>query len=188
MIRESIIITLDAEGRPHIRPLGLTTRGEHIVLAPFIPSRTLDNLRRDRCAVINYTTDVRIFAGTLTGRYDWPVVPASRIAGVRLRDTLTHQELEVEEIEEDPVRPRFICRVVYSETHRPFMGFNRAQAAVLEAAILVSRLERLPMEKINAECEHLRIALDKTAGDEEREAWEWLMGQIEIYRRRAARA
>lgn len=184
MIRESIIITQDAQGRPHVRPLGHTYRGRQIVLAPFIPSRTLDNLRRSGCAVINYTTDVRIFAGTLTGRFDWPVTPAERIDGARLRDTLTHLELEVETIEEDPVRPHFICNVVHTVNHRPFMGFNRAQAAVLEAAILVSRLDRLPREKVDAECGYLRIAIDKTAGDGEREAWGWLMDHIAAYHRR----
>jgi len=45
-----------------------------------------------------------------------------------------------------------------------FSGFNRAQAAVIEAAILVSRLNMLPQEKIDAEMAYLRIAVEKTAG------------------------
>ena len=62
--------------------------------------------------------------------------------------------------------------------HRPFQGFNRAQAAVLELAILVSRLDRLPFDKIAHEIEYLRIALEKTAGPRERESWNWLMTRI----------
>ena len=58
---------------------------------------------------------------------------------------------------------------------RPFLGLNRAQAAVLEAAILVSRLHMLPRAKVERELGYLAIAIDKTAGEAEREAWGWLM-------------
>jgi hypothetical protein len=58
------------------------------------------------------------------------------------------------------------------------MGFNRAQAAVVEAAILVSRLEMLPRDKIEQEISYLQIAVSKTAGAAEQEAWQWLMELI----------
>ena len=66
-------------------------------------------------------------------------------------------------------------------THAPFRGLNRAKAAVLEAAILVSRLSMLPREKIDGEIAYLRIAIDKTAGPEEREAWDWLMDAVKQF-------
>jgi hypothetical protein len=64
------------------------------------------------------------------------------------------------------------------------MGFNRAQYAVLEAAILISRLDRLPLEKIDSEIAYLRIGLEKTAGDKELEAWGWLMTVIDEHKAR----
>ncbi|TIR44556.1 MAG: DUF447 family protein, partial [Mesorhizobium sp.] len=73
------------------------------------------------------------------------------------------------------MRPRHFCRVVQEETHAPFTGFNRAKAAVLELAILVSRLGMLPRDKIEAEIAYLSIAIEKTAGEGEKEAWDWLM-------------
>ena len=48
--------------------MGIRRQGEIIVIAPFRPSTTLDNLLGRGCAVVNYTDDVRIFAGCLTGR------------------------------------------------------------------------------------------------------------------------
>jgi hypothetical protein len=63
-------------------------------------------------------------------------------------------------------------------THAPFRGLNRAKAAVLEAAILVSRLSMLPRERIESEIAYLKIAVEKTAGPEEREAWDWLMEAV----------
>ena len=60
-------------------------------------------------------------------------------------------------------------------------GFNRAQAAVVEAAILVSRLHMLPEQKIRSELEYLGIAIKKTAGEKERTAWQWLMEKVDDY-------
>ena len=73
------------------------------------------------------------------------------------------------------------CRVVRRESHAPFQGFNRAQAAVVEAAILVSRLHMLPAEKIAREIDYLRIAVGKTAGPREWQAWDWLMEAVETH-------
>jgi len=72
--------------------------------------------------------------------------------------------------------------VIYEGAHGAFRGFNRAQGAVLECAILVSRLHMLPAEKIDAELRYLEIAIEKTAGPAEREAWSWLIERIEAFR------
>lgn len=178
MIRETIVTTLRADGTAHLAPLGLIAEGDGWIIAPFHPSGTLDNLRLTPFAVANHTDDVRVFAGCLTGRRDWPCVPADSVPVPRLRDALSHEELEVVTVEDDPLRPRFRCRVVRRAMHAPFAGFNRAQAAVVEGAILVSRLFMLPREKVEAEIEYLRIAVGKTAGEREREAWDWLMQAV----------
>ena len=62
---------------------------------------------------------------------------------------------------------------------------NRARAAVLEAAILATRLDMLSGEKIESEIAYLQIAIDKTAGEAEREAWDMVMAKIEGYKDRA---
>ncbi|MFO1351242.1 MAG: DUF447 family protein [Gammaproteobacteria bacterium] len=187
MIYESIVITERGDGVPHIAPLGIREVEGLTLLAPFRPSTTLDNLTRSGCAVINFTDDVRVFAGCLSGRREWPVRRAETIAGWVLEGALSHRELTVERLEDDSTRPRFLCREVYAATHGPFRGFNRAQAAVVEAAILVSRLHVLPADKIDREIDYLRIAIDKTAGPREREAWGWLLERIAEFRAEQAR-
>ena len=92
--------------------------------------------------------------------------------------TLAHAELKVQRIEEDEQRPRFHCRVVHQATHAPFLGFNRAQGAVIEAAILATRLHMLPRHKVEAEMAYLEIAVAKTAGPAEQEAWNWLAEKV----------
>lgn len=181
-IRESIVTTTNEDGSAHVAPLGVIEEGALLVIAPFHPSATLANLRRTPRACVNYTTDVRVFAGCVTRRRrDWPVLPTGR-SDWRLAGALAHSEVEVLDIVEDGQRPRFRCRVVRETTHGPFLGFNRAQAAVVEAAILVSRLHMLPAEKIESELRYLQIAIDKTAGEAEREAWGWLMEAVAAFR------
>lgn len=184
-ILETLITTRNPDGSAHIAPLGVRERDGLVLLAPFRPSRTLDNLQRDRCAVLNLADDVRIFAGCLTGHRNWPLRPAVTIAGSFLAAALAHRELEVVRGEDDELRPRFFLRELYSANHAPFRGFNRAQAAVIEAAILVSRLHLLPAEKIDRELDYLSIAVDKTAGAREREAWSWLLERISAFRAQA---
>jgi hypothetical protein len=181
MIRETVVTTVSATGRVHIAPLGLIEEPGGWTIAPFAPSRTLDNLREVPQAVANYTDDVRIIAGCLTGRREWPCVPATGVAPPRLAAALAHAELEVVAVDEDAERPRFHCRVIARAMHAPFQGFNRAQAAVLEAAILVSRLFMLPRAKVEAEIAYLEIAVTKTAGPVEQEAWGWLMQSVDDY-------
>jgi len=189
MIRETIVTTIGAEGRVHLAPLGIIVEGDGFILAPFRPSTTLENLRAVPFAAANYTDDVRIFAGSLTGRREWPTTASDTIPVPRLAGALAHAELAVTRVSEDEQRPRFHCRVVHRVSHSPFEGFNRAKAAVIEAAILASRLDFLPREKIEREIEYLRIAVEKTAGAAEQEAWGWLMDKIrEHYAAVAARS
>ena len=177
-IRESIITTLHENGTVHIAPMGVHETEKGLMLAPFKPSATLNNLLREGTATINYPDDVRIFAGCLTGRRDWPTHPTDVVAGIRLLDCLAHTEVKVHTHEDDELRPKFYCDVVHEQTHKPFHGYNRAQFAVIELAILVSRLNMLPAEKIDAEIEYLLIGMNKTAGDREKEAWGWLMEKV----------
>ena len=181
MIRETIVTTADPNGRPHIAPIGLIVEGDGWIIAPFHPSTTLDNLRAVPFAVANFCDDARIFAGCLTGRADWPTTASAHVPVPRLVTALAHAELAVTRVTEDAQRPRFHCSVVHRAAHAPFAGFNRAQAAVVEAAILVSRLHLLPREKVESEIAYLEIAVSKTAGPAEQQAWQWLMEKIQAH-------
>jgi hypothetical protein len=181
-IVETIITTSDGAGHLHIAPLGLIADGDHWILAPFKPSKTLENLRAHPFAAASHTDDVRVFAGCVTGRKDWPLTPATKINGWRLAACLSHWELKVDDIIEDDLRPRFRCKIVQQENHAAWQGFSRAQAAVLELAVLTTRLKMLPPEKVENELRYLEIAITKTAAPHEEEAWSWLMEKITAWR------
>lgn len=188
-IVETIVTTLNAKGEAHIAPLGLIDdEGAGWIIAPFRPSRTLDNLLENPFAAASHTDDVRVLAGCITGRRDWPLVAADTVKAVRLEGAVSHWELKVDRLTDHEQRPRFHCKVVHAVSHRPWTGFNRAQAAVLELAVLSTRLGMLPAEKVEAELKYLQIAIDKTAGEREQEAWDWLMDRVNAWRRGDASA
>lgn len=181
MIYETIITTVDMAGNPHITPFGVQKKEGLIVISPFKPSTTLTNILATECAVMNLTDDVRVFAAAIVKAQTQAIVPATIVNGVRLAETLAHQELRLEQVVEDAERPQLWMRVVHQETHQPFAGFNRAQAAVIELAVLASRLNRLPQDKVLSERAYLQIAIDKTAGERELQAWQWLVEKIDGY-------
>ena len=169
-IHEVIIGTLRDDGTMHYAPMG--------IIQPFKPSATFDNLKQHRQCTINYTDDVRVFAGALTGHREWESKNCQQIKGGYLAQALAHSELKVVEFIDGNPRTQFKCNIVHDANHAPFRGFNRAQSAVIEAAVLTSRLSMLPPEKIQQEIAYLKIAIDKTAGERELEAWGWLMAKI----------
>lgn len=176
VIHEAIVTTQRPDGTPHITPLGIRWRGTQLVLMPFRPSATLDQALATRRAVVSLVTDTRIMAGCITGRRDWPVQPTA--AGFRLAAALRHLDLALVRVDDDAQRPTLTFDVTADVTHAPFPGLNRAQAAVLEGAVLASRLHLLAPEKVDAEMAYLQIAIDKTAGPAEREAWGWLQEAV----------
>jgi len=184
-IFETVVTTVAADGHVHVAPMGVRYQQGQVVLMPFKPSTTLANVLATRHAVLNLITDTRVFAGCVTGRREWPTVPAERIAGVRLAVALGHVELELAEHRDEAQRPVLRMARVHEAQHQPFAGMNRAQAAVVEGAVLVSRLGMLAPEKVDAEMAYLQIAIDKTAGPGEHEAWAWLREAVAAHQRAA---
>ncbi len=185
MIFETIITSIDIAGNPHVTPFGVHHEGrgkvEYVVISPYKPSTTLNNILATDFAVMNMTDDVRVFAGALTGRHAWTLMQANKIKGCRLADCLAHTELKLVEVRDDAIRPQLVMQQIETQNHLPFSGFNRAQAAVIELAVLASRLRMLPREKIQTEMQYLQIAIDKTAGEREKLAWGWLVEKIDNF-------
>jgi hypothetical protein len=182
MIFETVVTTVGADGTPHLAPMGVRYRDERVVLMPFRPSTTLDNIASTGHAVLNVLTDTRVFAGCVTGRRIWPTLPAQRIAGVRLACALSHVELRLVGPIDAAQRPVLQMARVHEQVHAAFAGFNRSQAAVIEGAVLISRLNMLAPAKVDSEMSYLQIAIDKTAGAQEREAWSWLVDAVQRHR------
>lgn len=181
MIFETIISTVNSQGDAHVTPFGIQMQDGLVVISPYKPSVTLENILVSKHAVMNVTDDVRVFAGALTRKQAWMLSPADKILGYRLTAALTHKELKLVKVNEDNTRPQLFLEIVHEVQHKSFQGFNRAQAAVIELAVLASRLQMLAKEKVLTEMTYLQIAIDKTAGEREMQAWGWLTEKIENF-------
>lgn len=186
MIHEVIVTTINKDKKVHIAPMGvkiLQSDSKKLVqISPFKPSQTLNNILETKIATVNFIDNVKVFSGIVTGeKKDWELEVSDDKCAPHLQNTNTHMNVKAIEDHDDPVRPRIICEVINEQIHRPFLGFNRAQFSVIELAVLSTRLGRIDDNKIKDEMKYLKIGIDKTAGKNEKEAWEWIEKKINIY-------
>ncbi|MEL0125430.1 MAG: DUF447 domain-containing protein, partial [Alphaproteobacteria bacterium] len=95
MIIETIISTVNSKGQVNFAPFGIKKDNNFIYISPYIPSRTLENLNLNKCAVINYTDDVRYFVDCLVGEKNFKKLKSSNIDGFYLQGCLSHEEVRV---------------------------------------------------------------------------------------------
>lgn len=175
MILESIVTTINADGTTNLSPMGPTVHDNLDVfeLRPFNTSRTFENLKRTRMGVLHITDDVGLIARAAIGKLETlpELIDADQVAGKIIADACRYVEFEVEFIDETGPRMNLNCRSVAAGRLRDFWGFNRAKHAVIEAAILATRLEFLPASEIADQFVRLQSAVEKTGGLQEREAF-----------------
>jgi uncharacterized protein len=86
-------------------------------------------------------------------------------------------------IDDHEERVSIDVEVVYHGTLREFFGFNRAKHVVVEAAILATRIHLLPIAEIEAEYRKLGVIVEKTGGEQEKAAFEFLQEYVARKRR-----
>ncbi len=186
-ILEGVVTTLNDDGSANVAPMGpkVDQACQQFVLRPFQTSRTYQNLARSKAGVLHVTDDVELLARAAIGRLDpLPAIkPAGTVDGVVLCDACRWYEFEVTAIDDRQARTEIQAQVVATGRHRDFFGFNRAKHAVLEAAILATRVNLLPWEEIQAEFARLAIPVAKTAGPQEEQAFRLLSEYVQQARR-----
>ena len=178
MILEGLVCTRSARGEPHVAPMGPVIEDEfqRLVLRPFATSTTCQNLMRERAGVFHVTDDVQLLARAAVGRFEvMPAVrPATVVKSFVLEDCCRWYEFEVREIDDRTERVTMDCAVVAHGTVRDFWGLNRGKHAVVEAAILATRLHLLGADAVADEFARLYVLVDKTGGPAEKSAFAWL--------------
>ena len=177
-IIESIITTTSASGEVNIAPMGVEWGDEVIVVKPFLETTTFRNLGATGVAVVNLIDDALLFARAAVGTATAPLVRAAVVDGWVLEDACSWRELRVRAVDATPPRSRIETDVVHRGVRREFLGFNRARHAVLEAAILATRVHLLPPDELRGEYARLRVIVDKTAGPREEEAMAFLENHL----------
>jgi hypothetical protein len=190
MILEGIVTTVAPDGAINIAPMGphVEAAMERFVLRPFPTSQTYRNLKAHGEGVLHVTDDVLLLARAALGPVEPPpeLFPAQHVRGFVLRDACRYFEFRVRALDERTERVRIEAEVVGAGRLRDFFGFNRAKHAVVEAAILATRTAFLPLDEIEAEYRKLAVLVDKTGGDQEKQAFAFLAGHVERCRRATA--
>ncbi|QDT65357.1 DUF447 domain-containing protein [Calycomorphotria hydatis] len=182
MILEGLVTTLNDDKSVNLSPMGAFVPSDvsEILLKPFPGSRTLENLQRERHGVFHVTDDVLLLARAAIGTVsDAPTQPAAKTPGARLTDCCRWFEFEVTEVHNLEPRIEIRTSIVHEGEGRPFFGLNRAKHAVVEAAILATRVQFLSHESIQDELRRLAPLVEKTGGDSERTAFDLVRQTIE---------
>ncbi len=179
MILEAIITTTNDDGSMNVSPMGPLIEDNNdpsgeFELRPFDTSRTFANLQQRPFGVLHVTDDVMLFARAAIGQLN--SLPLSRPAeknpaGFILQDACRWHEFQAVFFDTAEPRKNIRCRTVASGRQRDFWGFNRAKFAVLEAAILATRVNFLPVGEIEGQLPRLKTIVEKTGGDMETRAF-----------------
>ncbi len=183
MILEGVVTTVSPEGTVNVAPMGPLVPAdgplERFSLRPFRTARTYANLKAHGEGVLHVTDDVLLLARAALGPVEAPLQPATHVRGWVLRDSCRYYEFRVTACDDRQERARFEVEVVHAGWVRDFFGFNRAKHAVLEAAILATRLELLPLADVEAEFRKFAVVVEKTGGAPEREALALLQAHLD---------
>ncbi len=182
MILEGIVTTINLDGTTNVAPMGpvVDRQVRSLRLRPFRTSRTFENLKRTEQGVFNITDDVELFARAAINEWHEPppLLSCSIVDGRFLADACRWFAFRVSTMEESQERAELQCQIVDEQNIRPFFGFNRAKHAVIEAAILATRIRILPAKTIHDELTRLELPVRKTAGDQEQRAFELLRNYV----------
>jgi len=190
VILEGIVTTVSPSGEVNIAPMGPRVDADmrRFLLRPFPTSQTYYNLKSHGEGVLHVTDDVLLLARAALGPVEPPppLVRATMVRGFVLSGACRIYEFRVRSMDESEPRVRIEAEVVHSGRLRDFFGFNRAKHAVVEAAILATRTDFLPIDEIEAEYRKFAAVVDKTGGEQEHEAFAFLRRHVERVRQQRA--
>lgn len=179
MIIESIVTTLNEEGEANFAPMGVTIGEGELLIRPYKDSATYRNLVATGAAVVNLSDNIRLFAESAISNPKFPAFPAELVTGLVLKDACSYYECSVMHADTASERATFRCKILKKAILREFIGFNRAKNAIIEAAILATRVRFLGVAQIREEYRHLAEIVQKTGGEQEAQAMRYLQDYVE---------
>jgi hypothetical protein len=185
MIVEGLLTSTDSDGTLNIAPMGPIVHGDFqsFTLRPWAGSTTFQNLLQTQRGVFHIVDSITIIAAAairrLTSTPD--TVAAEKIEGFVLDDCCRWFEFNITAIDTTHERSEMTADVVHAGVRRPFRGFNRARHAIIETAILATRLHIIAREEVTSAVNFLSPAVEKTGGKEELAAFKILQDYIDNF-------
>jgi hypothetical protein len=179
---EGIVTTLNSDGSINVSPMGprVDRAITRLCLRPYQSSRTYANLQRHGQGVFHVVDDVELLARCAVGLCE--PLPACRrataVEGWILENACQWYAFKVHSVDTQWERATMDCDIVEQGRQRDFFGFNRAKHAVVEAAILATRIGLLDHDIVARQLSELSVWVEKTGGDQERRAFDLLQDYI----------
>ena len=166
----------------NIAPMGPIIDAEFttLILRPFTSSTTYRNLRTTGEGVFHITDDALLIARAAIGLpIDVPTRRSEQILGVVLTCACRAYEFVVTKLDNSKERTHIEAQIVHVRHQREFLGFNRAKHAVIEAAILATRIHLTGTAPVLEEMKKLQVLVDKTGAEPEHQAMRELRSFVE---------
>lgn len=185
MIIEGIVTTRDSAGVLNIAPMGARcaeqviyqgTVPDTLTLRPYRSSQTFRNLSHDGLGVFHVTDDVELLARAAVGD-ELGDVKTSELPGsgqAILADACRWYALKVQSTDATREPAELRCRVTDHGHIRDFAGLNRGMLAVVEAAILATRIDFHDIRDWQDRLREWRVLVDKTGGTREQRAFQFV--------------
>lgn len=190
-ILEGIVTTLNQDGSINVAPmgpiveLGDKNRIRRFLFRPFQDSQTCRNLIATKQGVFHLSDDVLLLARAVTKQLsgeDLSLKPAKTIKGKIIGNACQWYEFHIVSCDTESTRAELEAEILHQAGTGCFLGFNRAKNAIIETAILATRLHLLKNDFVQQELERFQIIIEKTGGDQECEAFGLLTDFISAYR------
>lgn len=182
-ILEGVVTTTNLGGSTHVSPIGPRVDWPitQLMFRPYPGSTTCSNLERNRRGVFHVVDDVLLVARAAIGKLETlpPLAAAPELYGERLAQCVRWYAFEIESIDLSRQPYEMLARVTHQDRIDDFFGLSRARHAVVEAAILATRLEFLPADQVLDDFARLTPLVEKTGGPNERQAFAELQQHVD---------
>ena len=151
IIAECIVSTYNINGKPDAAPMGVIMEDEqHLIVNLFNSSTTCSNIKANRCAVVNLTSNIEVFYKTAfkeanpNGKLPQEWFEKAKVVNApKLRFADATIDVSVTEMTPiDTFKTRAVCNVELVQATRKFPQVHcRAMDATLEAIIHATRVK-----------------------------------------------
>lgn len=182
LIIETILSSCGKDGKINFAPVGVHIPDDTLQLSEvneielflYSGSRTYSNLTDIPEGVINFTDDILSFVEAAVNSPHFPETPSQFIRPPRMAAAKTVWEFVIISFDRSTEPARIIGKVLFRKELAGFYGLCRARGAILEAAILATRLAWIPAGKITEAWPQWREIVARTGGIREQKAFQIL--------------
>jgi uncharacterized protein len=179
MIIETIFSSLDENDKPNFAPMGILWGEDSVIVRPFRTSQTYSNLLSSGHGVANLSDNVLAFVQCALYDAILPSFPAVTVPGVVFQDACSWLELAVVAVDGSDERAEFRCRVLHRGRQKDFLGYCRARNAVIEAAIIATRLTLYDRNRAADILKQYMKVVEKTGSEIEKQAFQLICQYVE---------